>query len=830
MGFLWRGDYVIIIKMMCAVKNGILGFTALPGADTENPGRVREYTRRFRMKNSGWWKRAWCICMACLALWGSLSEDIFANGLYGMAENDELEYDSNEEDQAPSVRDFSIKAGKNTLPSSYDSRGTGAVSPVKKQGKWGTCWAHAVIACAESNMLLKHMGSMEEADLSERHLAYYTYHTPQDPLGNAIGDKMELTKAGNYLNQGGNSRFAAFTLANWAGFAAEQTAPYQAYGEMEDLPESCAYTDQLHLENAYWISPKDMDHVKEKIMELGAAAVHLYSGGKKKDYYNAQTGAFYCQEDKTGHVVAVVGWDDGYPKENFNSDCRPSSNGAWLAKDSKGEAYGKDGYIWISYEDTSIQLKNFTFFDVGSPDKYQYNYHYDGTAGSGSVGFGYAEGVTVANLYTANAKKTGAEAIQAAGFAVGTPNMEYSIQVYKNVRDKSNPESGIPVFQEPQTGTVLYCGYYTVPLKEKITAGPGETFAIVIALRQKEGKKIWFHADYSDEYHHKAGDVWCRIQTTEMPGQSLYRRTGRTNWRDAATADKVPFTLRIKGLTSDTAPVSVDSIAMEEKSVNMALGERKQLNVSFAPSDATDVSLKWRVSNPKKASVTKDGTVTAKAAGKCVVTARTSNGREASCEINIQNSQETAENGKLKRPKLSDAANKHSGIQLKWQKVSGALGYYIYRKETGGKWKKIAVVKSGAVRTFTDKSVKFRNGKTYFYGVEAYRGKKTSGYSKTGKKAVRLLAPRQEKPKSRARAMTVVWGPNKKADGYQVQYSLSAKFTKAATVEIKSGKATKKTIRKLKKRAYYIRIRSCKKSGKKIFYSDWSSVRKVWIK
>lgn len=28
MGFLWRGDYVIIIKMMCAVKNGILGFTA----------------------------------------------------------------------------------------------------------------------------------------------------------------------------------------------------------------------------------------------------------------------------------------------------------------------------------------------------------------------------------------------------------------------------------------------------------------------------------------------------------------------------------------------------------------------------------------------------------------------------------------------------------------------------------------------------------------------------------------------------------------------------------------------------------------------------------
>lgn len=742
----------------------------------------------------------------------------------------ELDYFPGEDDPpVPSAGTYSVKGGKNTLPAAYDSRVRGAVSPVRRQGKWGTCWAHSVIACAESNILSQNLALPEEADLSERHLAYFTYHTPADPLGNAAGDRMTLTGPDNYLNQGGNSRFAAFTLANWAGFASEQTAPYDADGEMADLGEDCAYTDQFHLKEACWLSPEDMDGIKEKIMELGAASVPLYSGELTGNYYNPKTGAFYSRENKTGHVVAVVGWDDNYPRENFNSNFRPAANGAWLAKDSKGEKHGNQGYIWISYEDTSVRLKNFTFFELERTGNYQYNYHYDGTAGSGCAGFSYPEGVTLANIFTANAGNTGAEAIQAAGFAVGTPNVNYTIQVYKNVRDRANPESGIPVFKTPQTGFIRYCGYYTVPLKEAVTAGPGEIFAIVITLRQENQEKIWVHADYPGEYRSETGEVWCQLQTAQFPGQSLYRRTNGTEWRDAALADNLPFTLRIKALTSDTAPIAVSSISMKEKSVKMRPGEQKQLQIAFTPSNGTDLSLSFGASNKKAASVNKNGTVTAKSPGTCIITAKTRNGKTASCKITVQ---AVTDQGELNMPELYHVSNQESGIRLKWKKVSGADGYDIYRRTPGGKWKRTGRTKGSSAVTFTDKSVKSKNGKTYFYTVEARKGKAGSGYDDSGRKTVRLYAPKLAKINSKSPGtLTVTWKRNRKADGYQLQYSRSGNFKKSVSLELRSGNKEKKTIRKLKKKkVYYVRIRSWKKSGNRLYYSGWSETGKARVK
>ena len=36
------------------------------------------------------------------------------------------------------------------IPAKYDSRDYGYVTPVRNQGKWGTCWAFAAIAAMES--------------------------------------------------------------------------------------------------------------------------------------------------------------------------------------------------------------------------------------------------------------------------------------------------------------------------------------------------------------------------------------------------------------------------------------------------------------------------------------------------------------------------------------------------------------------------------------------------------------------------------------------------------------------------------------------------------
>ena len=72
---------------------------------------------------------------------------------------------------------------------------------------------------------------------------------------------------------------------------------------------------------------------------------------------------FYSTEDSgSSHLVAIVGWDDDYPVDNFREDRRPSKPGAWIARNSWGELYGEEGYFYISYEDGS--LKDASVYDV----------------------------------------------------------------------------------------------------------------------------------------------------------------------------------------------------------------------------------------------------------------------------------------------------------------------------------------------------------------------------------------------------------------------------------------------------------------------------------
>ena len=65
--------------------------------------------------------------------------------------------------------------------------------------------------------------------------------------------------------------------------------------------------------------------------------------------------------------------------------------------------------------------------------------------------------------------------------------------------------------------------------------------------------------------------------------------------------------------------------------------------------------------------------------------------------------------------------------------------------------------------------------------------------------------------------------------GYQIQYATSKKFTRKTTKMVKVKKNIK-TITKLKRKVYYIRVRAYKTVKGKIYYSKWSNVKKVRIK
>ena len=82
-------------------------------------------------------------------------------------------------------------------------------------------------------------------------------------------------------------------------------------------------------------------------------------------------------------------------------------------------------------------------------------------------------------------------------------------------------------------------------------------------------------------------------------------------------------------------------------------------------------------------------------------------------------------------------------------------------------------------------------------------------------------------------AMGLSWKTVKGADGYQISYSTSKKFTKKTTktTYIKKQKTKKTTLKKLKNATkYYVRIRAYKKVSGKNVYGAYSSVNSVKVK
>ena len=83
-----------------------------------------------------------------------------------------------------------------SLPASYNSSSKGYVTPVRNQGRYGVCWAHAALGSVESYMI-KHeiidasdyyyRPATLETDLSEYQLAWYNYTYAYDKLGMLSG-------------------------------------------------------------------------------------------------------------------------------------------------------------------------------------------------------------------------------------------------------------------------------------------------------------------------------------------------------------------------------------------------------------------------------------------------------------------------------------------------------------------------------------------------------------------------------------------------------------------------------------------------------------------
>lgn len=183
-----------------------------------------------------------------------------------------------------------------------------------------------------------------------------------------------------------------------------------------------------------------------------------------------------------------------------------------------------------------------------------------------------------------------------------------------------------------------------------------------------------------------------------------------------------------------------------------------------------------------------------------------------------QNSSTTNNLKKQKITKVSSAYKKSVGQSFTLKpKAKGKITY-----KTGNK--KVATVNSKGKVT-----VKGTGKATITVTAKA-----TSTYSKSVKKITVYGVPKKPEMKKLTagkKRFTVQWKKDKKADGYQVQYSTDKKFKKNVKSMNVSKKNTKATVKKLKKgKTYRVRIRSYKKIDGKKYYSGWGKVKSVKVR
>lgn len=652
-----------------------------------------------------------------------------------------------------------------SLSASYKS----PVTSVKDQADGETCWAFAYLAMAESNMKKK---KGIDYVLSERQLAYFTYNHVNDPLGNTKNDENYL--GNSWYKGGGNAYYTSLVLSGYVGAINESLAPYSS----EDITNNdLAYkNNSVILKNAYFLDGNSRNEVKQAIVDNGGV-VGAYCAFNS--YYDNDNGTHYSDvKMEPNHEVCLVGWNDNFDKNKFK--VKPKNNGAWLIKNSWGDQAGENGYIWISYEDKT--LCDFVTAKFDSASSYKHNYHYDASICPMVVSL--RSGTSIANIYQAKGNTSGnEETLKAVSFGVDSTDTSYSIQIYKNLKSKSNPQSGSVALSKVVTGKTTYSGIYTVDLNQTVKLAQGEYYSVVITLKSPNGVVSPFiETDYYDSYSYFDADL--------KENQSFYKTD---EWYDAYYEEAC---FRIKALTNDLSTKDINTAGVSGYSSSYYYTSKAivpNITVKYGSKTlkkGTDYTVSY-LNN------TKVGTATIKITGK---------GQYLG----------------TKTIKFKIVKKPVSKLTIK--------GVPKTKTYTGKKIKPSIKVYNGKVL------LKNKTHYTITYGKNTSTGKATikitgkGNYSGSVTKTFYIVPKKVSIKKVTSpskKKITVTYKKATGASGYQIAY----KKVGTKTWKYTTTSSLKKTISGLtRKKKYDVKVRAYKKVGSKKYYGTFSASKRVKVK
>ena len=507
---------------------------------------------------------------------------------------------------------------------------------IRDQMQTNSCWAFATLGVLESSLGLRDKLSSKNIisyDFSERHM---NYASTKSAFLNGKTNKYGFSRE---LSAGGNFWMASAYLTNGMGAVDESSLPFEDNEDKIDISEiegkevTTTLYDTREFESVTADEKEKVtDAMKEHIMNYGGIYVNIHGAAINGDSYNNETGAIYCKDkekESIDHAVVVIGWDDNYPKENFNEKQRPQENGAWIVKNSWGDktvytlqeakeklfnddrdgcegqgwyspeqipdnavqssfaaVWGKDkvkiegnnlvvemgnnGYMYMSYEDCNIYT-NMAGIEKATNSKDYLNVYQNDYLGAAGTNMGITNKVKISLANVFKRDSSIEEAVDKVSIFSYQDGCEYKVYINPNNDSKAKKDLIEVKLKEGDTVT-LDAGYHVIELAEPLKL-TGDSFVVVLEIQNvNETKQIALES-------RKDGTAWAEAEVNA--GESfMATEAGFIDnvWTDLATWEDegaIQGNLCIKAYTNklEEVPVELSEIYIENAPTKTAYKE-----------------------------------------------------------------------------------------------------------------------------------------------------------------------------------------------------------------------------------------------------------------
>ena len=322
---------------------------------------------------------------------------------------------------------------------------------------------------------------------------------------------------------------------SWEG---EWTLPLNA--EYRGVPASALFRDSRILpppatfdaNGSYTLNADGLNAIKSELYQGHGVTIALNA---EHPGFNSKNRAVYDNGDnEPNHAVAVVGYDDDFPKEKFTrtkSDgtviegSTPPDNGALIIKNSWGlttfDGDIDDGYLYLSYYDHSLLAALSYVFDNNNKAKHttqnidQYDLMMTIWYGTSD----YEAETKMANVFDAEED----ESLFQIEYRTSYPDAQVSYEIYKDI-DKNDPSSG--TLLEKGEHTHQYTGFHVIDLNKEYSLKKGDRYSIVLTMKRGE--------TYTEVFPYGTEINWEMIKDLKMtgiiiPGESFLYTDGKWN-------------------------------------------------------------------------------------------------------------------------------------------------------------------------------------------------------------------------------------------------------------------------------------------------------------